>query len=1620
MPENYLKQTQAYIKKIIAAGESSVINAEPDIKTFIQQLYLHVPYDHLEQETPESLFSAAKSMWQFIAKRSGRVKCKVRVYNPDVTSDGWSSERTVVEFCLPDSPFILDSVTAELTARGLNIYEVMHPILHVSRDKKGTITAIANVSDSNDVPGMQPESTMHFQVSHIADSVARQDLENAVKNTLDFVSLTVSDWQTMTSRVEEVVANMDAGSTGIRSEECIQARDFLSWALENNFILLGYREYSFVKKGSCLTPEVVDGSDLGVFRSTLENLKPQGLEALNKQALESLQEGTLLEITKSNRKSIVHRRVPMDYIGIKKLDAKGNIIGEYRILGLFTSSVYYQSARLIPVIREKIDAIVLRSGFKSNSHNGKALVAVLEGYPRDELLQTSEDDLFRISMGIVSLNERPRTQLFVRQDRFMRFVSCIVFVPRERYNTLLREKIQGVLAESFEGAVSDYYTQVTESPLVRIHVLVKLDDNSTKKPNVEAIKDQLVEITSSWINGLRDALVEHMGEREGENLYRTYVDAFPDAFRSSYHFGGTYHDIRNIEEVYKDNKLIVDIYQLDNDPSESFQLKLYTLENDITLSNVLPILENMGFHAIDEKTFIIAPKEKVGPVWVHHFWLKLSRNGGGSDAGSQPALKDFRDEFCQAFYGIRNQEVEDDTLGKLIIRAGLKWRDVVLLRAYSKYILQIGFPYSDDFMADAVARHPMLTQKLVALFDARFNPAHAEDGREKSVSRIMTDIEKKLASVSNVSEDRVIRQFYETILATLRTNFYQSDSDGNVKSYISLKLDSKKVPNLPLPRPFKEIFVYSRDVEGIHLRGGAVARGGLRWSDRKEDFRTEVLGLVKAQMVKNSVIVPVGSKGGFVVKYPTADGRDAWLAQGQQCYQTYLSGLLDITDNLDRDKIIPPKHVVRHDGDDPYLVVAADKGTATFSDIANEVSADYNFWLDDAFASGGSVGYDHKKMGITARGGWVSVQRHFLEMGHDVQKQDFTVVGVGDMAGDVFGNGMLLSKHICLVGAFNHMHIFVDPNPDSATSFKERKRLFNLQRSTWMDYNAELISKGGGIFERSAKSIPVSKEMKECFDIETNSIAPDALIIKMLKAKVDLLWNGGIGTYVKAETESNESVGDKANDAVRVDGKMLRCRAVGEGGNLGLTQRARIEYALHGGRINTDAIDNSAGVDCSDHEVNIKIALSGAVERKTITMDERNTLLASMTDEVADLVLQDNLLQTLAISIAEGEGVKGLENDARLMRTLEEKGLLNREIEFLPDDEVIASRHASKTSLTRPELSVILSYAKLDIYDEILQSGVPDEPYFAKELVSYFPQAMRGPFAQEIEQHPLRREIIATVLANDIVNRMGNSFFHRVKAETGMKGCDIARGYMAARDAFNLPALWDMIAGMSGKVGEDVLIHMHQEVRTLAERATIWFINYCDHPIATAGLVKQFGPKIAELENVLESMLPTVVDGARKERLEQYVEWGVSKAIATRIARVEVLGAACDIVHVSLQSGWSVEKSGRIYYQLGTLLRLGWMRFMARRLISDSHWQNLAVSTISRALSRQQMKLALDAIQTSSKTKSAEEALNIWQERHDKVLEPYINFLVDLKKQETITLPMLTVALQRVEGLFRS
>jgi len=1577
------------------------------VETFVRQFYANVPIADIAQDTPEDLFCAALSLWQFAHKRAPET-AKVRAFNPHQDEHGWRSSHTIVEIVNDDMAFLVDSVTAELARQELDVHLVVHPIMRIARDKSGQMTEIGKAEAQS--AGL-PESVMQIRITQVAQPEKLQQIVRGIEAVLVDVRNAVMDWREMRARLREAIEEIDRKKLPVEEEERAEVARFLKWIEDDHFTFLGYREYAMAGKGEKASYQIVEGRSLGILKDFDVRVfgGMRNTETMPTQVRSYLRQPKLLFVTKANTRATVHRDVPMDVFGVKTFDAKGNVTGERLFAGLFTSVAYSRSPRDIPLLGRKIETIIQRAGFSPNSHDGKALAHILETYPRDELFQASDDELLETAVGILNLQERQRVALFVRRDPYERFVTALIFLPKDTMNTHLRLRMQEVVAHAFNGTLSAYYVHLGDGALARLQFIIATTPGAVPAVDLKDLEAKLADVARSWSDHLRDALIEAKGEAAGMDLLRRYREAFPAGYDDHFNAHAAVHDIDRIEEAKKQAIPAINLYRPIEASSNELRLKLYQAKDKIALSTVLPSLENFGLKVISEIPFEVLAEGEDKPVWIHDFTM-VTADGADVD------VSQIRDKFHEAYARIWTGEAEDDGFNRLVITAGIGWRNIALLRAYCKYLRQAAIAFSQAYMEQTLNANAVITRDIVHLFYAMFDPGSTSD-RISGAHAIVDRIVKALDGVVNLDEDRILRRFLNAVQCTLRTNFFQRGADGKDKEYISFKLDSHKLDDLPLPRPLVEVSVYSPRAEAIHLRGGKVARGGIRWSDRREDFRTEVLGLMKAQMVKNAVIVPVGSKGGFVVKRPpqTTD-REAVMAEVVHCYKTLMRGLLDITDNAVGGKVVPPRDVVRRDGDDPYLVVAADKGTATFSDIANGVSREYGFWLDDAFASGGSAGYDHKKMGITARGAWECVKRHFRELGTDIQTQDFTCIGVGDMSGDVFGNAMLLSKHTKMLAAFNHMHIFIDPDPDPAASLAERQRLFNLPRSAWSDYNAALISKGGGIYERKAKSITPSPEARALFRMTAEQVTPAELIKTLLKARVDLLFFGGIGTYVRASGETNAEVGDRANDALRIRASRIRAKVVGEGANLGVTQRGRIEAAITGIRINTDALDNSAGVDTSDHEVNIKILLNEAVQAGDLTMKQRDKLLAQMTDDVAQLVLRDNYLQSQALSIAEAQSFTLLDQQNRFMKALERTGRLDRGIEYLPDDEAVRQRLNQRIGLTRPEMAVLLAYSKNSIYDELLPSDLPDDPQLEDDLVKYFPNALRQSYQEQIRKHRLRREIIATVVTNSLINRMGATFIHIMKERTGQSAAAIARAYAITRGAYRLRELWTGIQDLDNKIPAKLQIEMFIDLNRLSEQATQWFLRNGHHPLDIAGNVAATSPGLIALETALMTILSEEDRLEAEERMAQLTKNGVPAALAQRVAQAPALVSSLDIVRIAGELKMKVEDAGRTYYAVGEAFHLDWLRAGARALIGDSHWDRLAVFAIIEDLYGHQRDLTT-AILLSAKGVIGAEAIATWRETRGAALTRADALFSDLRQVGKLELAMLAVANRTLRSL---
>jgi glutamate dehydrogenase len=1578
------KEKTQKIAQVAARGASIAdeLGHDPDaVQVFLSHYFRHVDAVDVDERSVANLLGLVESHYRAAMQRPP-ARAVITIRKPSQSDDGWTAGgATVVQIITDDRPFLVDSVTMEVLRQGWSIREVFHPQFLVRRDLEGNLLGIARAGEAEHDPSVIPESWMHLEILPPSRTESREtlvpELENGLLEVLRLVEEAVEDWQKMITRSEETIEMLkDPELIGAHADQAALACELLSWLNTNHFTFLGYREYEVVTKNSRIEFKVRPATGLGILRADQD--PPGTFHAIPQPNGKP----ELMVITKDNQKSRVHRPAYLDYVAFRIFDENDQVIGERRFLGLFSSSAYSESVARVPVLRQKAAAVIQLSGYDEHSHGGKAIMDVLETYPRDELFQTPLAELAAVVEKVAHLKERRQVRMFVRRDPYGRYLSCLIYLPRDRYTTSVRRRMESILMSALGGSSIEYTARVTESVLARLHFVVRMPVGTTLgEIDVRSLERELTLATRSWDDEFADLMV---GMEHADRLV-ALVAALPEGYKEDYTARQALKDLSALVGLKGEHDMSMAMYVPDRPDDEAdLRLKIFRREESLSLSGILPHLSLLGVDVIDERPYELAMSDRERG-FIYDFGIQVS---GGAAAVRSRWTHQARQRFMAAFSASYVGDSESDGFNALIMGADLDWREVSVLRSIGRYLRQVGITYSQSYFAQALNSNVDIARHLTELFRTRFDPRTGVDGkaREAAANELVDKIKKALNDVASLDHDRIVRSFLAVIQAVVRTNFYVADRQA-----ISLKLLPRQIPELPEPRPAFEIFVYSPRVEGVHLRFGLVARGGIRWSDRAEDFRTEVLGLVKAQMVKNTVIVPVGAKGGFYCKrLPDSREREAWLAEGLACYQLFVTSLLDVTDNIVSGLVVPPADVVRYDGDDPYLVVAADKGTATFSDVANKISVDAGFWLGDAFASGGSAGYDHKAMGITARGAWVSVCRHFREMGLNPETDDFSCVGIGDMSGDVFGNGVLLSKHFKLLAAFDHRHIMIDPQPDPTRSWEERARLFALPRSSWADYDTSLISEGGGIFPRTLKSIVITKQMHAALGIDksVDALTPAELIKACLRAPVDLLWNGGIGTFVKAVTETNDAVGDKANDALRVDGCEVRAKCVGEGGNLGLTQLGRVEYAEQGGRINTDFIDNSAGVDTSDHEVNIKILLIGEVAANRLSPEDRDQLLASMTDEVAELALKDNYDQNLALANAVYQSVSmaGVHED--WMERLESQGLVDREIEFLPSTEAMESRRSNHKGLTSPELATLLAYTKIVLEDEILASDMPDDPYLTDRLIDYFPTAMRQLYADQVRTHRLHREIIATVVVNEFVNESGITCFHRLSGETGAGAADVMRAQIAARAIFGANDLDEAIAALDHRIKAQMQTVLRMEVRTLVERATRWLINNLRHPIDIGATVAQFRDGVRTVQQALPTLLTGRDKEAFEQRLKTYEAAGLSDELAAAIAVLPRAYAGLTIEQTAAECGIDVLKVAEVHFTLGQ--RLGLDRLLGRivELPRDDRWQTMARAALRDDLHAVHAQLTAEVLGANGNlTKSAKDVVLGWEKSHAGVID---------------------------------
>ncbi len=1574
------------------------------VERFAGSFLAHVPSQDLADANPAALGESIASLWEFACGRK-RSRARVRAANPSPADHPWKAGGTIIEVVNDDMPFLLDSLTAELNRQGVTVHLAVHPVAHIGQGGPEKSPA------ARPGGGERRDSIIHLRVTEQTDKAALREVLAGLRQVLRDVRFAVRDWLPMREQVVAAVTDLGRHSCGIPEDEIDESMDFLRWLDDGNFTFLGYREYTVAGSGRKRMAVPTPGSGLGILRDEATPVFEGFQEVtLPPSVLATSNRLPPIAVSKGDRRSRVHRAVRPDTVLVRKMDRAGRTVGQRLFVGLFTSVVYRQSIGSIPLIRRKVRGIAASSGLSLDSHDGRALAHILETLPRDELFQFDQNELNDTAMGILGLEGRRSVDMFTRRDSFGRYVSCLVYLPRDRFETRLQRRVMDVLAAGFGGTVDANYVQVSDDLHARMHIVIRTDPGAAFAKDVEEIRAEVVDACRAWSDDLAIELARLHGEKTGAVLFERYGDAFPASWRDRYGATATVADITRFETVFDTGGIALDLLRLPGDPDNRVHFKVFVRDSALPLSDALPLLEKMGFRVIDENPHRVITN-RGQTAWMHDFGMVASD-------GTCVDVDTLREPFAEAFTRIWRNEVENDGFNALILSAGLRWRQVVVVRALCRYLRQTGIPFSETYMVETLIRNSGVTRDLVALFETMFEPGLAHQTRNQRSSELNNAVDEALDAIANPDEDRILRRLSNLIDSTLRTNFFVPDPDGEPLQHLSFKFDSMWIVDLPLPKPAREIFVYSPRVEGVHCRGDLVARGGLRWSDRREDFRTEILGLMKAQMTKNAVIVPEGAKGGFVVKQPPSEGgREALIAEGIACYKTYVRSLLDVTDNLVAGKVVPPVNVIRRDGDDPYLVVAADKGTATFSDIANGVAAEYGFWLGDAFASGGSAGYDHKKMGITARGAWECVKRHFREIGLDTQTEEFTVVGVGDMSGDVFGNGMLQSRHIRLVGAFNHVHIFVDPNPDPAAAWKERNRLFRKPRSSWTDYDSKLISKGGGVFDRNAKEIGLAPEARRLFDLpEQEKITPARLILAMLQSRVDLLWFGGIGTYVKASAESHVDVGDRANDAVRADGRDLRCRVVGEGANLGVTQRGRVEYALGGGRINADFIDNSAGVASSDQEVNIKILLGEVMAAGGLDLADRDQMLADMTDDVARHALMDNYRQGMALSHAEARAPQTLGEHARFIRALERAGELDRSVECLPDDEEIAERTARRQGLTRPEIAVLLAYSKRALFKNLLASDVPDDPQLVRDIGLYFPPMLRERYGERMPGHRLQREITATYLANSLTNRVGPTFVETIATEKGVAPDRIVRAYLVCREVFGLPDLWNGIEELDNRVRAEVQTALHLAALDLIGRATVWFATSAGESLDMAA-IGAFRPGIASLSAELERYMSETMRTRTEQAAAQYAADGVPAKLARGVAQLDILYSGCDIVDIARDSNEPVGDAAQAYFQVGERFGFDSLREVADAITPENEWQSAALAAMVDDLHEHQAKLTGILIGAAGNAAAVADAISRWEQHRAHQVPRLRQVLADIERSSSADLAMLSVAESHIRAL---
>ncbi|MES2826234.1 MAG: NAD-glutamate dehydrogenase [Pseudomonadota bacterium] len=1590
------------------AGEKLAAEELPEFMQFAELYFSRYPIEDFVGRHLTDMFGSVYQWWHYLGNFDGD-KPKLQLFNPRLDVDGWVCPHTVLIILQKDMPFLVDSIRIELNRRNIAIHTIKSTVLTVQRDAKNQLIKLLDVGGEEQ--STRKEALVHLEINLSTQEDELKSIAQSLLSVLAELVTVVNDFQPMLQAVQATEANLEYAKESVAAANITESKKFLTWLCDNNFTFLGYKEYDFVKQGSKNSLRENAQKRLGVFAHKGGAEDYSEITDLNSGIARFHLAPQVLTFSKSSVRSRIHRQAYSDYVVVKRFNAKGEMIGEARFLGLYTSHVYTMNPGKIPLVRDKVSKVFDRSGLSRNSHDGKSLLQILETFPRDELFLSNSSELYETVTGVAQINERYQVRLFMRRDAFGKFISCLIYIPRDVFTTQVRISIQELIGQTIHATESEFTTYFSDSILARVHVVFKIDQLLPIEYDQVKLQSRIREMTRSWEDHLHTSLIESLGEEKAMRVLAEYRNAFSSSYKEHFESRTAVHDIISIAELKTANDIAMSFYQPVGAETNVVRFKIFRKEATIELSDIIPILEHLGLRVLSENPYLIQTQSH-GAIWLHDFQLSYNL----------PYVLDVlgvKSLFQEAFSAIWHKQTENDAFNKLVLSAELNWREVFVLRAYASYMRQTLFNFSEQYIANALVNNRDITRQLITFFNQKFNPAffNSLEQKIKALDALSETIVTSLNAVQNLNEDRILRRFLLLINGSLRTNYFQQ-VNGAAKNYLSLKLSPRTIADIPEPRPLYEIFVYSLRVEGVHLRGGKVARGGLRWSDRMQDYRTEVLGLVKAQQVKNAVIVPNGAKGGFVCKQlpqlqsSATNTREAIQVEGIECYKIFIRGLLDLTDNIVEGKVLAPPNVVRYDEDDPYLVVAADKGTATFSDIANTISGEYKHWLGDAFASGGSQGYDHKGMGITARGAWIAVMRHFKEKNINIQQQDFTVVGIGDMAGDVFGNGMLLSDHSCLVAAFNHLHIFIDPNPNAAISFVERKRLFTTPKTGWNDYDKALMSAGGGVFSRDAKFIIITPEMKQRFAIPEDSLTPAELISCLLKAPVDLIWNGGIGTYVKSSSETHADVGDKANDSVRINGNQLGCKVFGEGGNLGMTQRGRIEYCLAGGACNTDFIDNAGGVDCSDHEVNIKILLNEIMSSGDLTAKQRNTLLVEMTDNVAHLVLKNTYRQTQAISIAETESLARGAEYRRFMSNLENQKRLSRRLEFLPTDDVLLERQTHNRGLTRPELAILISYAKAVLKEDLTASNIADDTYMAAAIETAFPQKVMQLYSQPLYQHRLRREIVATQIANDMVNNMGISFAQRLMESTGAKVGEVAKAYIVARDIYQMESfilgIQDLDYKVPAKLQIELLIGMIRRVR----RATRWFLRNRRSNIEPANEVAFFAPVATKITEQLPQLLQGDSLSMWTTNIEFLQKNGIPEQLILQATEISYLYSGLSVAEAARRSEKPLELVTTMYFFLGEYLSLSWFATQIADLHVETFWQAMARETYMDDLESQLRALTISLIHFVNDSVSIDAVVQQWSIQQANLIQRWKLMVNELQASSGTDFAVFSVALR--------